>query len=367
MTENNIAVSGFPNINVKPFGKTPGGTEVMLYTLTNQNGLRVEITNYGGLIVRLFTPDRNGQLNDIVLGYNKLEDYIEKSPYFGALIGRYGNRIANGEFSLDGVTYRLAQNSESGGISCHLHGGIKTFDKVVWEADPRIVDGSPGLMLHYLSKDGEEGYPGNLDVTVYYWLTNDNILKVEYQAFTDKATPVNLTQHSYFNLKGEGNGNVLGHILTINADKITPVDRGLIPTGEYQSVKDTPFDFNNPTEIGKHINDNDQQLAFGDGYDHNYVLNNEKGEVKLAARVFEPLSGRQMEVWTTEPGMQFYSGNSLDKGFVGKSGRMYSKQSGFCLETQHYPDSPNQSHFPSTILRPGEKYQTETKFVFSVK
>lgn len=351
-------------ISMRPFGQTPDGTGVSIYTLKNNNGVQVDITNYGGIIVRLLVPDRNGKLDDIVLGYNNLGDYIKESPYFGALIGRYGNRIANGEFSLDGQCYQLAKNNSPGNLPCHLHGGIKGFDKVVWEAEALLKDNIPGLKLRYLSADGEEGYPGNLDVTVYYWLTAENILRVEYQASTDQATPVNLTQHSYFNLKGEGNGDILDHLLYINADKFIPVNKGLIPTGESRTVKDTPFDFLLPTPIGKSIDQDDQQLRFGRGYDHTWVLNKENEQLTLAARVEEPLSCRKLEVWTTEPGVQFYSGNGLNGYYIGKGGRIYDFRNGFCLETQHYPDSPNQSSFPTSILKKGDLYQTVTEFRF---
>lgn len=352
-------------ITMQAFGKTPDGTEVTLYTLKNRNGLSVDITNYGGIVTRLLVPDRHGQLGDVVLGYNSVEDYIAGSPYFGALIGRFGNRIAHGKFTLDGIEYELpAKNNAPGGIPCHLHGGNVGFDKVVWEATPVIVDDQPALKLHYLSRDGEEGYPGNLDVTVTYTLTNDNALRIDYRATTDKPTPVNLTNHSYFNLKGEGEGTILDHVLQIAGAHFTPVNAGLIPTGEIAPVKGTPFDFTAPHAIGERIDADDEQIKFGGGYDHNWVLDNQDGSLALAAKVVEPVSGRTMEVWTREPGMQFYAGNFLDGSNVGKTGRPYIRRGGFCLETQHYPDSPNHPNFPSTILRPGEVYETTTVYKF---
>lgn len=355
-----------PLVKFRPFGTSPSGEEVDIYTLVNENGLRAEITNFGGIIVRFFTPDRNGKFRDVVLGYRTLSQYIEESPYFGAIIGRYGNRISGGEFTLDGKTYSLALNNEPGGIPSHLHGGNKGFDSVVWEAEPFVKDHNPGLKLTYLSEDGEEGYPGNLKVEVIYTLTKENVLRVKYRAETDKATPVNLTQHSYFNLRGEGTGNILNHVLYLNADKFTRVDKGLIPTGEILSVENTPLDFTEPKEIGEDIKEDFEQLNYGGGYDHNYVINGEKGKLKLAARVYEPESGRKLVVRTTEPGLQFYSGNAL-QDLEGKSGRSYGFNAGFCLETQHYPDSPNQEDFPSTILRPEEEYNTVTEFEFSAE
>lgn len=362
----NVCLVG-PGVNVRPFGETEDGQEAMIYTLINKNGMKTEITNYGAVVVRLFVPDRNGRLSDVVLGYNNLQDYIEGSGYFGAVVGRYGNRIGGGEFELDGNTYQLATNNSPGGIPCHLHGGPGGFGKVIWDANPLIVGGKPGLELCYLSEDGEEGYPGNLEVTVTYWLTNENTLRVEYQGITDQATPVNLTQHSYFNLRGEGNGDILDHLLYINGDHFTPVNKGMIPTGEIKEVKGNPFDFTTPTKIGQHINDEHEQLEIGGGYDHNWVLNNQDGKLDLAARVYEAEYGRQLEVWTTEPGVQFYSGNSIEENCTGKSGLDYGPRAGLCLETQHYPDSPNKEEFPSTIVSPGEKYQTVTEFRFSTK
>lgn len=346
-----------------PFGVVDG-REVRLFTLTNAHGMTVKVSTYGAIIQSLTAPDRAGRFADVVLGYNTVAEYVKDTPYFGAIVGRYGNRIANGKFTLDGAEYTLATNNVPGGMPCSLHGGIKGFDKVVWDAVPVRAKDKSGVRLHYLSKDGEEGFPGNLDITVTYWLTAENDLEIDYLAATDKATPVNVTQHSYFNLKGEGNGDILGHELLIAADKFTPVTQGLIPTGQLRPVKGTPFDFTAPHRIGERIGDEDEQLTFGGGYDHNWVLNAPGGAMALAARVHEPESGRVLEVWTREPGLQFYCGNFLDGHLVGKSGKPYPYRSGFCLETQHYPDSPNQPGFPSCILRPGQKYQTRTVFKF---
>lgn len=350
-------------ITKKPWGKTSDGVVVELYMLTNAKGMQVSISNYGALITSLIVPDRDGKMEDVVLGYETVEEYIKDTPYFGAIVGRYGNRIAKGRFTLDGTEYnKLAINNGDN----HLHGGLKGFDKVVWKAKSFETKSGPALELTYRSVDGEEGYPGNLDVKITYMLGNDNTLAVNYEATTDKATPINLTQHSYFNLAGQGNGDILSHEVMINADGFTPVDETLIPTGEIKSVESTPFDFRKPTVIGKRVNDEtDQQIKFGGGYDHNFVLNKEKTkDATLAARVTEPTTGRMMEVYTTEPGVQFYVGNFLDGTLTGKGGKVYNKRYGFCLETQHYPDSPNQPNFPSTILQPGEKYDTTTVFKF---
>jgi len=361
------ASAGTSSITMNSFGKLGDGREAALYTLVNANGVRADISNYGGILVRLLVPDRNGHLDDVVLGLNSVEEYVRGSPFFGAIVGRYGNRIAHGRFTLDGRTYELVTNNEPGGIPCHLHGGKTGFDKVLWRAEPLLRDNVPGLRLHYLSRDGEEGYPGNLDVTIHYWLGNDNALKIEYAATTDKATPVNLTQHSYFNLKGEGRGDILDHVLTLHAKRYTPVNAGLIPTGELAPVAGTPMDFTTPHAIGERINEAHPQLGFGGGYDHNWVIDGKPGDLRLAARVHEPKSGRLMEVWTEEPGVQFYSGNHLTPKKVGKSGKPYQPRGGLCLETQHYPDSPNHPDFPSTILRPGERYQTTTIYKFLVE
>jgi aldose 1-epimerase len=345
------------NIQKESFGRTPDGKQIDLYTLTNTNGLKARIMNYGAILVSLEVPDKNGKFADITLGYDTPDGYFEESPYFGATIGRYGNRIAKGRFTLDGVEYKLATNNGEN----HLHGGIKGFDKVMWNAMEVRTKEGVGVKLTYLSKDGEEGYPGNLSCTVIYILTNNNELKISYEAETDKPTVINLTNHSYFNLTGQGNGDILGHELMIDADNYTPVDEGLIPTGEIKSVKDTPMDFTAPTPIGSRI---DQVPG---GYDHNYVLNSGGDTMALAVRVYEPTSGRVMEIYTTEPGIQFYSGNFLDGSITGKQGKVYYKHYGFCLETQHFPDSPNKPHFPSVVLRPGEKYTHETIHKFYTK
>jgi len=339
--------------------------EIKLYTLTNKSGAQLKVTNYGAIITSIVVPDKDGKLGDVALGYNRVEDYINAvdKPYFGAIVGRYGNRIAKGTFELDGETYTLAINNPPN----HLHGGIIGFDKVVWNAKPRSGDDWSGVELRYRAKDGEEGYPGNLDVAVVYRWTDDNELIVDYHAVTDKATPINVTQHTYFNLDGEGSSKILDHELMINADKYTPVDSTLIPSGQLADVAATPFDFTKMKPIGQDIEDENQQLTYGLGYDHNFVLNKEGKEMSLAARVYEPDSGRVMEIHTTEPGIQFYSGNFLDGRLKGKSGKPYEHRSGFCLETQHYPDSPNQPDFPSTILRPGEEFESRTIFKFSTQ
>jgi aldose 1-epimerase len=350
-----------PKIEKQPFGKTENLTPVDLYTLTNDKGVEARITTYGGIVVSLKVPDRNARLGDVVLGYENLEGYLTNSSYFGALIGRYGNRIAKGSFQLGGTPYQLAQNNGDN----HLHGGVVGFDKVIWKAKELWGEDEVGLQLTYLSHDGEEGYPGNLSVTVVYTLTNNNELKIDYSATTDKKTIANLTNHSYFNLAG--NGDILGHELMLKADRFTPVDKGLIPTGELSSVEGTPMDFTTPTAIGARINQNDEQLIYGLGYDHNWVLNNSGGKLALAAKIFEPTSGRVMKVYTTQPGIQFYSGNFLDGSITGKNGEIYYKHFGFCLETQHFPDSPNHSDFPSTSLNPGQRYKQTTIYKFSAQ
>jgi len=338
------------------FGKTKDGRRVYLYTLTNANGLTATITNYGAIVTSLRVPDRNGKFADIVLGFDSLAPYLERHPYFGAIVGRYGNRIARGKFTLDGIEYTLATNNN--GIH-HLHGGNVGFDKVLWDA--RVLgDGRAAVKFSYSSKDMEEGYPGNLRAHVTYELTDDDELSITYEAETDKATPVNLTHHGYFNLTGVSD-NVLGHVITINANRYTVVDDELIPTGELARVRGTPFDFRTPETIGARI---DQVPG---GYDHNFVLNRKGKGLERVVRVYEPKSGRVMEVLTTEPGVQFYSGNFLDGTIVGKGGRKYYKHAGFCLETQHFPDSPNHPEFPNTILRPGEKYFQHTVYKFSVE
>lgn len=341
------------------FGKTAEGAAVTEYTLTNKNGVSLSVINYGGIITKLVVPDRHGKLEDIVLGYDSLDGYLQESPYFGAIVGRYGNRIANGKFILDGTSYTLAQNNNGQ----HLHGGIKGFDKVYWNIEE--LD-SNRLKLTYLSKDMEEGYPGNLNIEVIYALTDDNELKIDYSAVTDKKTIVNITQHSYFNLTGNVKRDILEHQVEIYADRFVPVTKVLIPTGELKKVHGTPFDFTRQASVGSRINEKDEQLEVGGGYDHCWVLS-EPGQMKHAATVYEPGSGRVMDVYTTEPGIQFYSGNFLDGSLTGKSGIVYGHRYGLCLETEHFPDSPNQKSFPSTELKPGETYRTQTVYKFSTK
>lgn len=333
-----------------PYGKTPDGAKVELYTLRNMFGMEVRICTYGGTVTHLFAPDRDGHFGDVVLGRDSLRTYVAKSPYFGCILGRYGNRIANGQFKIDGKSYQLAKNNGPNS----LHGGLKGFDKVVWKARPMMTTNGPALELTYVSKDGEEGFPGKLSVKAVYTLTPKNELRLDCTATTDKPTVVNLSQHSYYNLACSG--DILGHVMQINADRFTPVNEFQIPTGELRSLNGSPLDFRTPTLIGARIAQKDTQLKYGNGYDHNYVLNNPNHELVLAARVVEPASGRVLEVLTTEPGMQFYTGNFLDGSIAGKGGHMYKFRSGFCLEPQHFPDSPNQPNFPSVVLRPGETY-----------
>jgi aldose 1-epimerase len=348
-------------VKQQDFG-TRDGRPIILYTLTNAHGVEVRAMNYGGIILSLRVPDRKGQLADIVLGHDKAEGYMPNPPFLGAIVGRYANRIANGTFTLDGKTYTLPKNDGPN----TLHGGItRTFDKVLWDGEP--LKAKNGVAFTYLSKDGEEGFPGNLKVTVTYTLTDSNELVIDYAATTDKATPINVSQHSYFNLKGEGNGDILDHKIMINADKFTPVDKNLIPTGELRAVKGTPFDFTTSTKIGARIEDSYEQMVLGHGYDHNFVLNRKGAGLSLAARVYEPTTGRVLEVSTTQPAVQFYTGNFLDGSVTGKEGHVYKRRYGLCLETQHYPDSPNHPDFPSTILKPGEKFHQTTVFKFSVK
>ncbi len=349
-------------IQQQPFG-SHDGRPITLYTLTNSHGMEVRAMNYGGIIVSIRVPDRKGQLADVVLGHDDLKGYEPNPPYIGAIIGRYANRIANGTFTLDGKTYTLPKNDGPN----TLHGGInKTFDRVVWDGEPQ---GKMGVAFSYVSHDGDDGFPGNVKVKVTYTLTDGNAILIDYEATADKATPINLTQHSYFNLAGEGSGDVLNHEVMINADRFTPVDKGLIPTGELRPVKGTPFDLTKPTRIGAHIDDNYEQLTLGWGYDHNFVINPKPDQngLKLAARVHEPTSGRTLEVWTTQPGVQFYTGNHLDGSVTGKQGHVYKKRDAFCLETQHYPDSPNHPEFPNTILKPGETFHQKTVFKFEAK
>lgn len=331
------------------------GKKVQLYTLTNNSGMEVKITNYGGIVTSWTAPDKTGKNGNIVLGFDDLKGYMAPPPYFGAIIGRYGNRIKKGKFSIDGTEYTLAINNGQN----HLHGGDKGFDKVVWDVVP-VNDSVPELTLTYLSKDGEEGYPGNLTVKVKYTLTDANELLIEYDAETDKATPVNLTNHSYFNLSGDPSTTILNHALMVDADKYTPVDTTLIPTGELKDVTGTPFDFRKPKQIGAEI------AKVEGGYDHNFVLNRKGNDLQRVAVLSDSTSGRQLEVFTTEPGLQFYSGNFLDGTLSTSAGKALNKHAALCLETQHFPDSPNQPSFPNTILKPGEKYHTVTKYVVSV-
>ncbi len=350
--------------NKKPFGKTPEGQQVDLYVLTNKSGAEAAITTFGGAVVSLKVPDRNGKFADVVLGYDSVEGYVADKSFFGVLVGRYGNRIGHAQFTLDGKTYTLAKNNGENS----LHGGIKGFNKGVWSAKTLPPKDGQSLELSYVSKDGEEGFPGNLKVTVTYTWTDGNALKIDYSATTDKKTVVNLTNHSYFNLGGQGSGDILGYQLMIAADQFTPVDAGLIPTGELRDVMNTPFDFRKPMAIGARIDQDEEQMKLGGGYDHNFVLRMpmDRGE-SLAARVVDPGSGRVLEVWTTEPGIQFYTANFLDGKTIGKGGLAYAKRSAFCLETQHFPDSPNQPKFPSVVLSPGERYHTITTYKFSIE
>ena len=340
----------------QPWGNADG-KDVFLFTLANQAGMQVKITNFGATVVSLMAPDRAGKMADVVLGYDSLDGYKTKEdPYFGAIVGRYGNRIAKGTFHLNGKEYKLAINNPPN----TLHGGNKGFDKRVWEIKDAAGD---HVIFHYLSPDGEEGYPGNLDVTVKYTLTSANELKIEYTATTDKATVLNLTNHSYFNLAGQGNGDILQQVAWISADLFTPVDENLIPTGELKKVAGTPFDFVKPTPIGSRIGDKDQQLQYGRGYDHNFVLR-DPGKLRLVARVADRDSGRLLAVYTDQPGLQFYTGNFLDGTIKGKGGKVYNYRNAFCLETQHFPDSPNHANFPSTVLKPGQTFHSTTIFKF---
>ena len=350
---------GSSKVEQKAWGKMPDGTAIEMYTLSNANGMQAEIITYGGIVVSLTAPDKAGKYEDVVYGMADVSGYTgdPKPPFFGALIGRYGNRIGHAQFSLEGKTYNLPKNDGDN----TLHGGNLGFDKRVWNAKPM----KGALELTYVSKDGEEGFPGTLTATVVYTLTDRNELKIDYTAKTDKPTVANLTNHSYFNLAGAG--TILDHQVMINADRFTPVDKGLIPTGELKLVKGTPFDFTTATAIGARIDQKDEQLQFGRGYDHNWVLNRSGAGSIKAAEVYEPKSGRVMEVWTTEPGLQFYTGNFLDGTIKGKGGKVYPHRGAFCMETQHYPDSPNQSSFPSTELKPGQTYRTTTIYRFSAR
>jgi aldose 1-epimerase len=343
------------------FGKTREGAAAELFTVANAAGMELAATNYGGIIVSLRVPDRDRHFDDVVLGYDALEGYLGESPYFGAIIGRHANRIRGGRFAIEGRTYKLRRNDGPN----HLHGGLRGFDKVLWRAKPFRSPEGAGIAFAYTSPDGEEGYPGTLEARVTYTLANNGELVFEYRARTDKSTPVNLTQHSYFNLAGAG--DILDHKLMLNADRFTPVDSTLIPTGDLRPVADTPFDFRCERPIGAHVDAQDEQIRQGQGYDHNFVLNKGDDGLTLAATVYDPASGRMMEIHTTEPGLQFYSGNLLDGTIVGKEGRVYRRRSGFCLETQHFPDSPNQPGFPSTTLRPGQEYRSRSVYRFTAR
>src|SRR5580698_6055469 len=350
-----VTVSAKTRVAKQPFGKTPEGTPVDIYSLSDGK-IEAGIITYGGIVVSLRAPDRNGKLDDIVLGCDSVEKYVAQTAHFGGIIGRYANRIAHGSFQLDGQTYSIPKNNGDNA----LHGGIRGFDKVVWTGK-QIKD---GIELTYLSKDGEEGFPGTLTTTVRYTL-NGGALRIEYSASTDKDTVLNLTNHSYFNLKGQGNGDILGHVLKIDASRFTPVDATLIPTGELKSVEGTPFDFRTPHAIGERIDASDEQLRFGLGYDENFVLDHPQGQLAEAAEVYEPTSGRILRVLTTQPAVQFYTGNHLDGSITGKDGRVYKPRFAFCLETEHYPDSPNHPSFPSTELKPGQKFHSVTVYEFS--
>lgn len=350
-------------IEKKSFGITKDDIDVDQYILKNRNGMEISVINYGGIITSWKSKDRDGNYKDIVLGFNNLLEYDSESPYFGAIIGRYGNRIAKGKFTLNGENYTLAVNNDEN----HLHGGLKGFDKVVWDSKEVFDDSTASLVLSYLSNDMEEGYPGNLNVKVIYTLDNNDELSVKYEAVSDKTTIINLTQHSYFNLSADFNKNILDHDILINADSFLPVDSTLIPTGEIRNVGDTPFDFRRPKNIGEEINNSNQQLIIGNGYDHCWVLNNQDQGLRFVASAYDSGTGRLLEVFSDQPGIQFYSGNFLDGTLKSKIGGTYDFRSGFCLETQHYPNSPNEKSFPSVTLRSGEKYVTETIFKFSSK
>jgi len=354
-------------VTSRTFGTMPDSQPIKVYYLKNAYGMEAGIINYGGTMTRLLVPDKEGKFADVLLGFDNLNDYRTNSPYFGSLIGRYGNRIANGKFTLDGKTYSLPLNDKPGDIPCSLHGGTKGFDKRVWTATPITETGRQGLRLNYVSPDGEEGYPGTLNVTVHYWLTDDNTLRIEYEAYTDEDTVINLTQHNYYNLAGEGSGTINNHQLMMRASHFTPVNAGLIPTGEIAPVAGTPFDFTTFHAIGERVNADNQQLKYGLGYDHNWALDSQSGKMAKAGELYEPTSGRVMEIWTTEPGLQFYGGNFLDGTLTGKSGKKYEYRSGLCLETQHYPDSPNQPNFPSTTLKKGTIYKSATEYRFSTR
>ncbi len=350
-------------IQKTPFGTTADGKLVDLYVMTTSRGVEAAITNYGGTVVRLKVPDRSGKIADVALGFDDLKGYLQTEPYFGALIGRYANRIAKGHFKLDGKDYQVPVNDGANA----LHGGLKGFDKVIWSAKTSSGPKGGALELIYLSKNGEEGYPGNLTAKVVYTLTDSGEMRIDYTATTDKDTVINLTNHSYFNLAGAGSGDILKHQVRLYASRYTPVDSGLIPTGELRSVKGTPFDFLQAHEVGERIGANDEQLKLGKGYDHNWVLNSDSGTLAKAAEIYEPTSGRVLEVWTTQPGIQFYTGNFLDGTLVGKGGHKYAFRNGLALETQHFPDSPNQPTFPGVVLKPNQTYHQVTVWKFSTR
>jgi aldose 1-epimerase len=351
------------SVTRSPFGVMPDGTKIDVFTIKNSRGMEVRTIPYGAIIVSITVPDRNGKMDDVVIGHDNIGGYLTQSRFFGAVVGRFGNRIARGRFTLDGRTYELAVNNGPH----HLHGGVKGFDKVVWDAKTFTSKDGSGVAYSRVSPDGEEGYPGSLEVTVTYTLTERNELIVDYRAATDKATPVNLTQHSYFNLAGDGNGDVLGHEISINADRFTPVDDTKIPTGALEPVAGTPFDFRARARIGDRIGVDHPQIRIGGGFDHNFVLNRTGTGLEWAARLFEPTTGRTLEVRTTEPGLQFNTANGLDGTFTGKGGHVYRARTGLCLETQHFPDSPNQPAFPSTIVRPGRPLASRTVFAFGIR
>ena len=349
-----------PGVTRQPFGTHPDGTAVELFTLTNRQGVEVRAITYGAIITSIRVPDRKGTFADVVHGFDTLEGYLPRHPYFGAIVGRYGNRIGNARFTLDGRTYTLAANDGAQ----HLHGGVRGFDRYVWKGEP--LPAGTGVTFSRTSPDGEEGYPGTVNVRVTYTLDDEGALQVEYAATTDRPTHINLTQHSYFNLSGHDSGNILSHEVTIHADRYTPVNEALIPTGELAPVEGTPFDFRKSTAVGARIDAAHDQITRGRGYDHNFVLTRSGGGLQPAARVFDPRSGRTLDVATTEPGMQFYTGNFLDGSVTGKGGVSYRHRSALCLETQHFPDSPNKPHFPTTVVTPGTPYQTRTVFRFGV-
>ena len=359
-----MAAASTLTIEKSPFGTVEGKT-VNIYTLRNAHGIEMKVTNYGGIVTSLVVPDRKGVPGDIVLGFNTIdgytsEGYVKGCPYFGALIGRYGNRIGGAKFTLNGKEYLLAKNNGPN----NLHGGVRGFDKQIWNAKEVKEKNAVGIELTYVSKAGEEGFPGNLTARVTYWLTDKDEFRIDYSATTDTATVCNLTHHSYFNLGGEGSGDILGTSVTLHAAKFTPVDSTLITTGEMKNVAGTPFDFRKPTLIGAHVNDDDEQLKYGKGYDHNWVIDRKGAGLVLTATAYDSVSGRAMDVLTTEPGIQMYVGNFLDGTLIGKSGKPYTHRSGFCLETQHYPDSPNKADWPSVDLKPGQMYKTTTVYKF---